>query len=271
MLSPFIELPKSKKRQWRDIEPENNSKIVMPQVLGNDLLIVSEAIKIIEDWGYNKVNLNFGCPYPMITNKGLGSRMLEDANNLLTFVEGVLSKINISLSIKMRIGFNDRDSIHYLIEKLNSFNLDFIAIHGRIAKDMYKGISDYELIENLKIISKNKIVYNGDIDSVEHDSVVRGFPNLMIGRGLIKNPFLAQEIKQIFLLEKEKKGVLEVFYNELLNEYSKKWNDEKQVVLKLWEFWKYHSEYYGDIRIAKKVKKCRRVGDYKNLIKAIIK
>ena len=109
-------------------------------------------------------------------------------------VETILQSTDCRFSIKMRLGLCDPSEGHQIIELLNNYPLDFIIIHPRLGKQQYEGVVDLDSFAHLSSISKNSIIYNGDICTLgDYKKLQNRFPNIdrwMIGRGLLKNPFL---------------------------------------------------------------------------------
>ena len=202
--SPYLRFEPNKelrKSVLRDLVPENNEEInFVPQVLGKDIPMFIDLAKQMESWGYQEMNWNLGCPYPMVTNRGFGSALLQTPDKIKEILDSVFSQITIPLSIKCRLGFDNFEDIHGLIELFNQYPIKELTIHTRNAKQMYKGKANPDAFVPLIQQSKNSLVYNGDInnkaDVLNHDNLFDGRVNAyMIGRGLLLNPFLASGIK----------------------------------------------------------------------------
>jgi tRNA-dihydrouridine synthase len=269
-ISPYIEVPKSKNKQWTDIIPENNTNIeIIPQVLGSNAIDISETCKKLKDLGYKKVNINLGCPYPMAMNKGFGAALLSDPVYLQSFFENIISKIDMQVSIKTRIGIKEKQEFYPLMDVFNKFNFDFIAIHPRTASQMYKGNADLDFFHEIKNKLKHQLIYNGDIHTDNYPEFT-SIKYLMLGRGLLINPFLPLLIKGIKTDDSYRRIRLKAFYNNLLLEYSKRYCGERQVLSKLLEFWNYHALYYNDSKLIKKIKKCKTLTDYIFIVNKLI-
>jgi tRNA-dihydrouridine synthase B len=130
------ELPK---KYISEILPENNpQEKVIPQVLAancEELLIQSEILK---NYGYTEINLNLGCPYPMVTNRKRGSGLLPFPGEILKMLDGFFSKSNLKLSVKLRTGLTDPEEIKQIIPVLNEFPLSEVILHPRIARQLYE-------------------------------------------------------------------------------------------------------------------------------------
>jgi len=267
--TPFIRYENNKSiknKHIKDILPENNKNInLTPQVLTNNSEDFINIIKIVNDLGYNKINWNLGCPFPMVTKRKMGAGLLPYPEQVYKILEDVMSKTNTKISIKLRSGYTDNTEIYKIIETLNNFKLEEIILHPRIAKQMYKGVADINIYTNSKPLSLNKIAYNGDINSIEkYEYLKNKLPNtnhFMIGRALISNPFLALEIKTGKKLnDLKKRELFAYFYNSLFEYYSQSLSGKTHILNKLLSFWGYFSLMFIDNKkIIKTLKKSKTI------------
>jgi|LGVD01.1.fsa_nt_gb tRNA-dihydrouridine synthase len=273
--SPYLRFEKNKdfkKSSYRDLLPENNVDIpFVPQVLGNDANLFLELVKKIEDWGYNEINWNLGCPYPMVTKRGFGSALVAKPLEVKSILEKVLPETNIKLSIKCRLGLVDENEIYELVEVLNDFDISELTVHTRIAKQLYKGKAEPSKFIPLMEKSKHKLIYNGDITSSKNiydlDNIFNGKQNeYMIGRGLLMNPFLASELKgEVFELS-EKKKIISLFHSELFNSYAEKLQSS-HLLTTMKSQWEYLSFMYENQHKAfKKIKKAKSIEHYNDAV-----
>jgi tRNA-dihydrouridine synthase len=120
--------------------------------------------------------------------------MVEEVVAAVTAIDGV------HFSLKMRLGLKQCDEGEDIIKRLNHYNLAFIVIHPRLGVQQYEGKPDWEQMERLLSLTRHEVVYSGDVNSVaDYKQWQYRFPQLtqlMLGRGLLANPFLAEEIKQ---------------------------------------------------------------------------
>jgi tRNA-dihydrouridine synthase B len=275
--SPWIKLNGEgnlKNAQIRDVKPENNkNQLLIPQIMCNnsdDFLKLSEYLF---DIGYQEINWNLGCPYPMVTKRGMGSALLKSPDKILSILDEVSSKIKNKLSLKIRLGFENEDDAFHLLPKLNDFPLSKIIIHARIAKQMYKGKVNLDAFEKCTEQSNQKLVFNGDIDSYQKYLTFKiRFPqieNWMIGRGIIANPFLPGMIKnQTDTLPTNYKEIFSDFHQNLFNEYGDHLSGDKHLLLKMLGFWQYFSNSFKDSHKAfKRIKKAKNLGSYHEAVK----
>ena len=99
---------KIRNSQLRDLLPENNQGVpVTPQILCSDVEEMNRLAEMVKNYGYSKLNLNMGCPYPMATNRGRGSALLEKPDELKRMFDQLFSKFGFEVSVKFRAGMTD--------------------------------------------------------------------------------------------------------------------------------------------------------------------
>lgn len=172
------------------------------QLVGCDPEIVAAAAPIIEDLGFDLLDLNLGCPVPKVTGggDGAGSALLtqpEKAERMFRLVVKAVKRIPVT--VKMRLGFND-DSGREAVEaakRAEAAGVDAIAVHGRTRAQQYSGSADYEAIARVKRAVRIPVTGNGDVRSAQDAlrlKAVSGCDAVMIGRGGLGNPWLYREI-----------------------------------------------------------------------------
>jgi tRNA-dihydrouridine synthase B len=167
---PYLSIGKGrkiKKSQLREVLPANNADLaVVPQILFSDQKELFELISILIDYGYPEINLNLGCPYPMVTNNGRGAAWLEKPDELNEIFQQLFSKnISAKFSVKMRAGLTNDEDFREIVCILKQFALEEIIFHPRTASQMYTGKANPQLFLEALSMVKNPLVYNGDIFS----------------------------------------------------------------------------------------------------------
>lgn len=265
------------KRQLADALPENNLTLrAVPQVLFSDENELALLIQILSGLGYREINLNLGCPYPMVANRGRGAGLLSDPDNLFKILRRCIPGSGINFSVKLRSGLNRHDEIFPIIEVLNQFDFSEIIYHPRVARQLYKGQPDFEAVPSVLELSKHPVGLNGDIFSPEvYQSLKNRFPavsNWMLGRGILMNPFLAEEISGIETGKAEKMRRLSQFHGQLSESYSKKLSGSGHLLDKMRQFWEYFSFAFENRHKAfKLVKKANTLEKYNAAIKTIFR
>lgn len=257
-----------KKSTWRDILPENNPDILpVPQILAgtsDEFVYLANKIK---ELGYREMNWNLGCPYPMVTRRGRGAGLLPHPEKIREILEKAFTLPEINLSVKLRAGLESKDELFPVLKVLNDFQVTEVILHPRIAKDLYKGEADRELFAEAKEICQPPLIYNGDLvtaDEARDFATREDSSTLMIGRGILQNPFLASEINETSAMaEKDKVQLLREFHTEIYSAYAEKLQGFSHQHIRMTKFWGYFSESFPEPRKAmKKVKKATSEAKY---------
>lgn len=278
---PYISYGKGheiKRSQLREVFPENNQSLpVVAQVLFSDGTELTELVSILKDYGYNEINLNLGCPYPMVTNKGRGAALLEKPEVLFEALQQLYSKNSqVRFSVKMRAGMtNDRDA-EAIFEVLNQFPLEEVIFHPRTADLMYDGQANPQLFANAVSLVKHPLVYNGDIVSVagfqELQAILPAQNSWMIGRGLLANPALGAQLKGDVFNPNELREKLRDFHDRIFDNYSSRLDGSGHVLMKMNQFWTYFCESFTNPHKAMKlVKKSTSLHKYNAAVSEIFR
>lgn len=266
--TPFIAANQNGKlssRELNDILPEHNPSInIVPQILTNKASDFILTTKRLQSYGYEEVNLNLGCPSGTVVSKNKGSGFLAVPDDLNIFLEEVFSHSSAKISLKTRIGKESPDEFEHLLRIFNQYPLEELIIHPRVQKDYYRNTPRLEIFEEALQNSTNSICYNGDIyTEKDYRVLIERFPSLdclMIGRGLIANPGLVDEISLQKTLDKE---TFKAFHDEVYTHYQEVLYGDRNVLFKMKEMWFYMSYMFEDMdKCAKKIKKSQRLGEY---------
>ena len=196
---PDIGIPK---RQLRDISPENNRGIpLVPQILTARAYDFLKTAELLYSFGYREVNFNLGCPSGTVAAKGKGAGFLSDLDGLEAFFTEVFREIpgDLKISVKTRIGRYAPEEFTELLKLYNSFPVSELTVHPRILKEFYRGAVHRDVYAFAEEHAAMPLVYNGDLlDTQDIKDILRDFPAtkaVMIGRGLLQDPFLAERWK----------------------------------------------------------------------------
>jgi len=250
-----------KKSQLREVFPENNGMLpVVPQVLFSDHAELFDLVSILIDYGYEEINLNLGCPYPMATNKGRGAAWLEKPEALSEILQQLYAKgFPAKFSVKMRAGMTDDQDAKAIFRVLNQFPLEEVIFHPRTASQMYDGKANPQLFAEAISAVKHPMVYNGDIFSItdfqELQTLLPEQNSWMIGRGLLKNPALAAQLKGEVFEPKSLRIKMREFHDQLLEGYSARLQGDGHIVMKMSQFWAYFSQSFENPHKAMKLVK----------------
>jgi tRNA-dihydrouridine synthase B len=262
----------------RDILPENNTTLeVIPQIITNDAEEFLFVAKYVQQLGYNELNWNLGCPYPMVAKCGMGSGLISNTSQIEHILQRVHTETDIIVSMKMRMGYENPTEILDVFPILEQYPIKNIAIHARIGKQLYKGGVDLDSFQKCLDTSKQKIYYNGDITSVsKFKELQERFPSIdhwMIGRGLIADPFLPAMIKNNTTeYPKNKLEIFEAFHETIYHDYDAYLSGPTPIRMKMLGFWEYFSESFSNPqKTFKKIKKAGNSKNYEAAVKEIFK
>lgn len=279
--TPFIS-PHTKKlmdtREKRDILPENNKGLtIVPQVLTNkveDLIDVSKQLK--EDYGYEEINLNLGCPSKTVTTKGKGSGFLQTPDEMDEFFERFFKVADVKLSIKTRIGYWDVEEAEKLFHMYERYPFEEVIIHPRLGTQMYQGVPYYDVFESYLERTKHSLCYNGDINTVEQLNVLNdkweNCDKYMLGRGLIARPgMLKRESSQdVPQLSQEEWNTFKQFHDEIVDGYDAYMCGDRNTLFKMKELWTWWAvQFPGQEKTLKKIKKANDLKEYKMLVNSL--
>ena len=267
-----------KKSQLREVFPENNESLpVVPQVLFSDQAELFDLVSILIDYGYEEINLNLGCPYPMATNKGRGAAWLEKPEALNEILQQLYAKgFPAKFSVKMRAGMTNDQDAQAIFGILNQFPLEELIFHPRTASQMYDGKANPQLFVEAISVVKHPMVYNGDISSAadfqEIQTLLPEQNSWMIGRGLVTNPALAAQLKGKVFEPKALRKQMREFHDQLLEGYSVRLQGDGHIVMKMSQFWAYFSHSFENPHKAMKlVKKSSSLLKYNAAVTEIFK
>ena len=264
-----------KKSQLKDIMPGNNvtSKMI-PQILFSDVEEFKGLVKEIIGFGYSEINLNMGCPYPMVTNRGRGAALLQKLSVVDEVLKITQNDLSVAVSIKLRSGLESDQEIFRVVETINQHQISEIVFHPRVAKQMYKGNVDVNLFKQVADISTHPMVYNGDIlcseDIKEVLNLVPTQSSWMIGRGILQNPFLAQQLKGIENRRVEMNEKLARFHEMMFSDYASKLEGNGHLLQKMEQFWSYFSaSFTNQHKTFKLIKKANSIEKYNDAVHRI--
>jgi tRNA-dihydrouridine synthase len=183
-----------------------------------------------------------------ITRKNRGCGMMPFPEKIEKIVENILSNTSCRFSLKIRMGLHSRDEARDLLQRMNSYPLDFVCIHPRLGDWQYEGLPNRDEFQKLLSISKHKIIYNGDIVSQfvfkELQNQFISVDEWMLGRGLLMNPFLAEEIKGLTTSKKTQQQRFIRFHRHLVK-LLVKLKGEKTALAAMKELWHYFAVFWN--------------------------
>jgi len=250
-MAPFISTMSSRRlkpSRLKDVDPILNTALpVIPQILGNDPDDFIYLGDYLFDMGYAQVNWNLGCPHSKIAKKLRGSGLLSHPDKIDAFLSRVIPAMKPTLSVKIRLGRKSKEEIRDLIAMFNTHTLDEIILHPRTGEQMYTGAADVDAFEAAMNACNHPMVYNGDIvDLASWERIRQRFPDIsrfMIGRGILSNPFLPEQIKVMSIdaqnTDAQIHERLKIFHADLLNSYKQVFSGPGHLIGRMKGFWNY--------------------------------
>jgi tRNA-dihydrouridine synthase B len=172
---------------------------IMIQLFGNEAEIIAEAAKIlVEKCNPEGIDINMGCPARKVIANDYGSSLLKDPELAFEVVKNVKKVVpNKIVSVKTRLGWENKEEILEFAQGLENAGVDFLAIHGRTKIQGFSGEADWEMIGKVKEKVKIPILANGGINNFE-DGIeclkVSGADGILIGQGVLGHPWIFEEI-----------------------------------------------------------------------------
>ncbi len=227
---------------------------ITPQVLTNQGDELLSFAREMEARGFDEINLNVGCPFPMLTNRKLGSGLLPYPDMLRQMLTAYFNAdVRLKLSIKLRLGLVDTNEIYAVMEVLSDFRVEEIILHPRIGVQQYKGEPNWEAFKDLSL--RYSLVGNGDINSMDIlDDIKLRFPDTpawMLGRGLLTNPCLLRP-------ELEWRDTMIKLHDLFLNNLKEFGLSDHQILNQLKCFWEYPAQYLE--KGQRELRKMKKVG-----------
>lgn len=250
---------------------------VAVQLFGSNPSVMAEAAKIlVEKYNIKIIDINMGCPVPKVAlRSAAGSALLKDPDKVYEMVKEVVDSVDIPVTVKIRSGW-DNSSINacLIAKKIEEAGAKAISIHARTRSQGYSGVSDWNIIKEVKKIVKIPVIGNGDVktcydakkmlDETKCDAV-------MIGRALLGNPWLIKECNDYLNENKEPinidiKEKIDMILKHIA--YLRKYKDDKIVNLEMRTNIAYYLKGIKSANILKeKINKCKNVDELISLLK----
>jgi len=193
----------------RFLEYNKEEHPVALQLGGNSPKDLAECAKIGEDFGYDEINLNCGCPSERVQSGSFGACLMREADLVAECVAAMQNAVKIPVSVKTRIGIDNDDSFEFFLNFVEKVGCKYWIIHAR--KALLKGLSpkenraipplNYETVFRLKEIHPDfTISLNGGVSNLdEAKNILQKTDSVMLGRAAYKTPWiLANADSEIF-------------------------------------------------------------------------
>ena len=177
-----------------------NEHPISAQLFGSDPATLADAARVVQDLGFDVVDLNLGCPAKKVVKCNGGSGLLRDLPLIRNIFESVRSAVTIPFTVKFRAGWSDKEVVHINLAKMaQECGLAAVALHARTREQGYSGQARWEWIAAVKDAITIPVIGNGDVRSPEDAAAMvaqTGCDAVMIGRSAASNPWIFRQIEQ---------------------------------------------------------------------------
>ncbi len=208
------------------------------QLCGSKPKIAKEAARIVEDLGFDVIDLNCGCPVDKVTKDGSGSGLLKTPDLIGEIVSEIVAAVKIPVTVKIRSGWDEEHINASAVAKIaENAGARAIAIHGRTREQGYKGRANWDHIKACKEVAKDILVIgNGDVFDAE--SALRmfaytGCDAVLVSRGTMGQPWIVEDILRALDQKEPIERSVEMLRGGLLEHFDciLKYKDERQSLL----------------------------------------
>ncbi len=170
------------------------------QLFGSNPETLADAARIVEETGFDTVDLNLGCPAKRVVGCNGGSGLLRDLPKIGEIFRAVRKAVTIPFTVKFRMGWNEKQIVCVELARMaEAEGLNAVALHARTREQGYSGQAQWQWIAAIKQAVTIPVIGNGDIRTPEDAAAMvaeTGCDAVMIGRAAPANPWIFRQIAQ---------------------------------------------------------------------------
>ena len=215
----------NKKENFLDFNDEEHP--ISIQFGGDDPKILKEAAQMAQDWGYDEINFNVGCPSPRVCSGNFGASLMKDPEKVAKCIDTLKNNCNLPVTIKHRIGVDDDDSftnLNNFVRCIAKAGADRFTVHAR--KAILKGLNPkqnrtipplkYDVVKKLKKLNPELLIeINGGLTNIDESlNALIDFDGVMVGRSVYKHPLRWSEIdKKVYGIKTKPKSASDIIFS----------------------------------------------------------
>lgn len=248
------------KKTYELLKMTEAERPIVQQIFGSDeVSFVIAAKKIVEVMKPDIIDINIGCPVPKVAVRAqAGSALLKDPEKIRRIVSAVVSAVNIPVTVKIRSGWDESSINAVIVAKIcEEAGASAITIHARTRSQGYRGKADWNIIKEVKQSVSIPVIGNGDVTSCYLANQMldeTGCDAVMIGRGVLGNPWLIKECVEYLETGKEPSPVTNKEILEMLLKHFKYLQEDKNEKMALLEIRNHALWYLKGLSNVKEIK-----------------
>jgi tRNA-dihydrouridine synthase B len=220
-------ITRSTKKAEKYLYFQEDEHPIAAQLFGANAKVMADAARMVEDLGYDAVDINLGCPAKKVVKCG-GSGLLRDLALLEEIFRSVRLAVKIPLTIKLRAGWDENSIVaKEVVTMAEQIGVEAAAIHPRTRAQGYAGKADWNIIAEVRQAVKIPVIGNGDIQCPEDAARMvqkTGCDAVMIGRAAATNPWIFAQMQEYretgrysVPTEQNRHQLLSGYYKQILN------------------------------------------------------
>lgn len=179
---------------------ENETGVpILAQLAGSDAAALVRDARMLDTPATAGINLNAGCPSPLVNRHGAGAGLLRDLPNFRAVLRALREAVPAGrFSVKCRLGWAAAAEFPELLAAITESRPDMVMVHARTRKELYGGVPHMEYVREAVLALPCPVLANGDLNTaaeVRHCLAATGAAGAMLGRGAVRNPYLFRELR----------------------------------------------------------------------------